>query len=159
MTQSKPNNHAVNKRLKQVEIAASLGLLLLCAGLIAPFAAPNSIVAIEVCKWIYAVGAVVYTVARFINVAGTEDSRILRRMRRMLGWAGICFCVGAAFWFWNQSKYGNFGLSLATMRDTVAFTLAGAIIQIVGSWRVAMRMKRESTERILDPEANTKRKK
>ena len=34
-------------------------------------------------------------------------------------------------------------MSLAVMRDTVVFTLAGALIQIIAAWMIASQMKKE----------------
>lgn len=133
----------MNKKGKIVEVFASLGLLLLCIGLIAPFATPDNINIITIFKWLFAVGAVMYTVSRLVPVGTMNESKRLKRLRHMLVWAGICFCVGAGFWFWNQSHGEYMFLSLGMMRDTVAFTLAGALIQIIGSWMVVSRARKE----------------
>ncbi len=95
-------------------------------------------------KWVYACGALVYTVARVVNVNAPSDSLRLRRLRRLEFWAGMCFIVGAAFWFYKLQYYsGFFAGPIAVMRQTVAFTMAGAVIQIVASWMIAYRMKKE----------------
>ena len=56
-------------------------------------------------------------------------------------WAGVAFCVATFFWFYNTSRYPY--MSLAVMRDTVVFTLDGALIQIIAAWMIASQMKKE----------------
>lgn len=98
-------------------------------------------------KWVYAAGALVYTAARVIDVNAPGDSLRLRRLRRLEFWAGMCFIIGGAFWFYKDQYYtGMFAGPLAVMRQTVAFTMAGAVIQIVASWMIAYRMKKESNQ-------------
>lgn len=65
-------------------------------------------------------------------------------MRRMEFWAGVCFIAGAAFWFYKLQYYAALPAGiLAVMQQTVAFTMAGAVIQIVASWLIASRMNKE----------------
>lgn len=137
----------IKKRRKRMENLSLLGLILLCAGLIAPFANIGSETLQSVFKYVYAVGALIYAVARMINVNSKEDSLRLRRLRRMEMWAGFAFLVGAFFWFYNSFRFPNIGFSLVVMRDTIMFTLAGAIIQVIASWMIAARMKKEEEER------------
>ncbi|MDE5841208.1 MAG: hypothetical protein K2H49_09840, partial [Muribaculaceae bacterium] len=125
----------------------SVGLLLVLAAMMAPFLGGllgNSMVW---AKWVYAGGALVYTVARVVNVNAPGDSLRLRRLRRLEFWAGMCFVIGAAFWFYKLQYYsGFFAGPLAVMRQTVAFTMAGAVLQIVASWMIAARMKKENKQ-------------
>ncbi len=131
-------------RRKYVEIGASAGLLLVLAAMMIPFFGTLSGHSIFWAKWVYAAGALIYTCARVVNVNAPDDSLRLRRLRRLEFWAGMCFIVGAAFWFYKLQYYdGFFAGPLAVMRQTVAFTMAGAVIQIVASWMIAARMKKE----------------
>ncbi len=135
----------LEKRRKYVEVAASVGLLLVLAAMMAPFLEGLMGHSMMWAKWIYAAGALVYTVARVVDVNASGDSLRLRRLRRLEFWAGMCFIIGAAFWFYKLQYYaGFFAGPLAVMRQTVAFTMAGAVIQIVASWMIASRMKKES---------------
>lgn len=137
----------LDKRRKYVEIAASAGLLLVLVAMIAPFVEGFLGVSMMWAKWIYAFGALIYTCARVVNVNDPEDSLRLRRLRRLEFWAGMCFIVGAAFWFYKLQYYSGFYAGpLAVMRQTVAFTMAGAVIQIVASWMIASRIKKESKD-------------
>lgn len=134
----------LEKRRKYVEIAASIGLLLVLVSMMSPFIGGFIGSSMMWAKWVYAAGALVYTIARVVNVNAPGDSLRLRRLRRLEFWAGMCFIVGAAFWFYKLQYYsGFFAGPLAVMRQTVAFTMAGAVLQIVASWMIASRMKKE----------------
>lgn len=135
---------ALDNRRKYVEAGAAIGLLLVLAAMISPFA--GAIIGHPMMwgKWVYACGALIYTVARVVNVNAPGDSLRLRRLRRLEFWAGMCFIVGGAFWFYKLQYYnGLFAGPLAVMRQTVAFTMAGAVIQITASWMIAYQMKKE----------------
>lgn len=62
----------------------------------------------------------------------------LKRLHRIESWIAIIFCVGAFFLFYNN------GLQL---RDWLAFTLAGAALQIFTSLAIPMREARLAKER------------
>ncbi len=139
---------ALEKRRKYVEVAASVGLLLVLFAMMVPFFRSLPSIIGSVAKWVYAVGALVYTVARVINVNAPGDSLRLRRLRRLEFWAGMCFIVGAAFWFYKLKYYTGIMVGpLAVMQQTVAFTMAGAVIQIVAGWMISSRMKKEYNAR------------
>ncbi len=124
-------------------MAASLGLLLVLLAMMSPFLGGFLGHSMMWAKWVYASGALVYTCARVINVNAPDDSLRLRRLRRLEFWAGMCFIVGAAFWFYKLQYYsGLFAGPLAVMRQTVAFTMAGAVIQIVASWMIAAKQRK-----------------
>lgn len=136
---------AVSRRLRAFESIATFGLLLLAIGLVAPFTNPGDPKLVAVFKWIYSAGALVYLVARIMGGYDPSDSLRVKRMRRMEVWAGIAFGVGAFFWFWNSAHQISTILTLPLMRDTVVFTLVGALIQIVASWMIVARKRKEMT--------------
>lgn len=138
------NGEKLDRRRKYVEAVASVGLLLVLVSMVAPFVQGLLNASLMWTRWVYAAGALVYTTARAVNVNASSDSVRLRRMRRMEFWAGICFIAGAAFWFYKLQYYTGLSIGiLAVMRQTVAFTMAGAVIQIVASWFITARMKKE----------------
>lgn len=135
---------SLEKKRRIVEACSTFGLILIAAGLVAPFANVENTVVLSIYRWLYTAGALIFTVARMINVNAPEDSLRMRRLRRMEMWAGFAFCIGAFFWFYNAARLHGYTFSLAVMNNTVMFTLAGAIIQIVSSWMIATRAAKES---------------
>lgn len=144
---SNMTGYALEKRRKVVEAIATSGLLLICAALVAPFANPSDLDMLRVFKWIYSAGALIFIVARMVNINGPEDSMRLRRLRRMEFWAGVAFVMAAAFWFYSESHLGQYAGVLAVMRNTIMFTLVGALIQIISSWLITSRARKEHKER------------
>ncbi len=139
------------KRLKRIENIATFGLLIVAVSLAGPFF--NLAVApAPVYKWIYAAGAVIYTIARLAGVADPADSLRLRRLRRLEFWAGMAFCIASGLWFYNSSRLGAFAGSLGVIQPTVVFTLVGATIQIIAAWLIYAAQKKESPDSAPNPD-------
>lgn len=118
-------NKSHEKLLSQL---APLGLLLIAAATVVPiFTGLRSDLVWY--KYLYAAGALWLLVCRLFTPFRGEDTR-LRRLHRIESWSAIFFCVGAGFMFWPG----------AAMRDWLAFTLAGAAIQIYTSIAIPARM-------------------
>lgn len=134
------------KRRRQMEAGAVFGLLLVAVGLVGPFASQFDMNALSVYKWIFAAGALIFTVARAVGAGDRSESMRVRRLRRLEAWAGIAFCVAAGLWFYNEHRLADsiFAGPLAVIRDTILFTLAGAVIQVIASWMISWRLKKES---------------
>ncbi|MDE6447589.1 MAG: hypothetical protein K2L35_04660 [Muribaculaceae bacterium] len=138
-------------RRKKMEALATFGLILIAVALLAPFASflsggsgmvqPGEFSWISVYKWVYAAGALIFTAARIVNVNDPKDSMRVRRLRRMEFWAGMAFCIGAFFWFYNTQIYGEM-----KFKDTVTFSLVGAMLQVISSFMIAWRQKKEAQE-------------
>lgn len=145
----KKNNSAAGavpdrtKLRRSLEVVATFGLLLVAAGLVAPFSSFENTVWLVVFKWVYTVGAVLYTVARVVAATGRDGSFRVRRLRRMEAWAGIAFCFGAFFWFYNTSRIDSDVLTFRMLNETIIFTLAGALIQIISSWMLSSALRKE----------------
>ena len=129
---------ALEKRRRLVEATATFGLILVAAALLAPFATflgggDSGLVSADSTGW---------------RAADPSESTRLRRLRRLEFWAGMAFCIGAFFWFYNSRKLSGmlYVGQMAVLRDTVVFSLAGAMIQIIASWMIVWRQKRESAE-------------
>lgn len=137
----------LSRRRKLVEGSAAFGMILVAAGLVAPFASMENIFLMRMFKWIYAAGALIYIVSRVVNVNSPDDSLRLRRMRRMEAWAGLAFCIGAFFWFYNAHRLGETIFTLGLLQQTIMFTLAGALIQIIASWMISARTRKEMKQR------------
>lgn len=134
----------IEKRRKLIESTATFGLILICVALIAPFAGTSDLEMLKTFKWIYCAGALIYVVARVVNAMDPSDSLRMRRLRRLEFWAGVAFIAGGAFWFYQEGHLGEYAGVLAVMRDTIMFTLAGALIQIIASWLIVSQAKKES---------------
>ncbi|MBD5207794.1 MAG: hypothetical protein HDS79_05950 [Bacteroidales bacterium] len=141
------NYEALTRRRRVAESLSTLGLFFLALSLVVPFAQIGNGAFQGAFKWVFAAAALLYTGARLIPVNAPDDSLRLKRMRRLEVWAGILFCVASFFWFYKSARLGEFGFSLALIHDTILFTLAGAIIQIIASWMIAYRMKKEEKNR------------
>ncbi|MDE6811333.1 MAG: hypothetical protein K2J15_03185 [Muribaculaceae bacterium] len=137
----------IESRRKKMEGTATFGLLLVAVAMLGPFMTGigENFRWMPVFKWIYAAGALIYTFARLVSVNDPEDSLRLRRLRRLEFWAGMAFCIGAFFWFYNERKFEDFPFvgPLTILRDVVAFSLAGAVIQVVASWMISFRQQKE----------------
>lgn len=137
----------VARSRKAVEMTASFGLILVVVGLLAPFTDLTDTDYVRFFKWIYAPGALIFTVARIVGSTNPDESMRLRRLRRMEFWAGVAFCMGAFFWFYNERHFAGFAPgtvgTMAFLQDTVYFTLAGAVIQVVSVISVSRRMRKE----------------
>lgn len=143
------------KRRKAVEMTATFGLLLVCAALIAPFATSEGSGWMPIFKYIYAAGALIFIIARIVGGTDRSESLRLRRLRRLEAWAGVAFCVGAFFWFYNGSRFGETAFTLVVLRDTIMFTLAGAVIQIIAAWMISVRARKEAEQSDDFPDNNS----
>lgn len=132
---------------RRMEGLASFGLILVCLGLVAPFAAIGNLGWVAAFKWIYTAGALIYIVARVVRVGEPDESFRVRRLRRLEIWAGIAFAIGAFFWFWNTRLFGDTILSLKVLQETILFTMVGAMIQIVSGFMLSRALSKESQQR------------
>ena len=146
---AKISGPALEKIRKQVEATATFGLILICVALVAPFTAPANIEYLKVFKWIYGSGALIYLVARLVDINDPMDSARLKRLRRMEFWAGVAFGLATAFWFIGEHKFHDdpYIGALAVLWNTIMFTLIGALIQIVASWMIYSQSKKEIKEK------------
>lgn len=136
---------------KAVEGIATFGLIIIAVGIAAPFADLSNTANLSIYKWIYSAGAVIYTIARMVGSTDPEESIRLHRLRRLEFWAGVAFCIGAFFWFHNEERLAfdlQFGAGMmACLRDTVYFTLAGGVIQILAVIAISRRLNKENKEK------------
>ncbi len=131
------------KRIRRAEGVATFGLLLICVSLVIPFFFPSSFALMAVMKWVYAAGALIYTIARVVGANVPGESVRLRRLRRMEFWGGVAFMIAAAFWFYTELHLGPYAGMLALLRQTILFTLVGAAIQVIASWLIVSCQRKE----------------
>ena len=133
-------------RRRLVESTATFGLILICVALLVPFFNPTDFHLVRIFKWVYAAGALIFVIARVVNVADPSDSVRMKRLRRLEFWAGVAFVMAAAFWFYEESHLASLGQYvgvLAILRDTIMFSLVGAVIQIIASWLIVSQARKE----------------
>lgn len=129
---------------RHVENIATFGLLLVCAALVIPLVDIFNPAWQRAMKWVYASGALIFIVARAADLNVKGESFRLRRLRRMEFWAGIAFGIAAFFWFYNAHRLGDsMGMTLGVIRDTILFTMVGAALQVIASWMIASRLRKE----------------
>lgn len=133
----------INKLRKKVEGTATFGLILMLVALVGPFTDPWSTESLKVFRWIYGAGALIFLIARLVDVSDPSESLRLKRLRRMEFWAGVSFGIACGFWFYNQHHLGESAGVLAIMQTTILFTLVGAIIQIISSWLIWSQSKKD----------------
>lgn len=142
---------ALARRRKIVEAVATFGLILVAVGLAAPFVDMTDTAYLSMFKWVYAPGALLFTVARVCDRPDPSEDMRVRRLRRMEFWAGVAFCIGAFFWFYNDDRYSRFLLSgvgaLTYLRETILFSLVGAFLQLIASWMISYRLGKNRRER------------
>lgn len=126
---------------------ATFGLLLVCVALLVPLINIFTPTFEMIMKWVYAAGALIYTLARVTDLAVKGESFRVRRLRHMEFWAGISFCIAAGLWFYHGNRLGgHYGMTLGVVRDTVVFTIVGAVLQIVASWLLSAQLRKEQKE-------------
>ena len=105
------------KDYRQNDGFASIGLIVYMIGLMLIQWQP-----VDVCRWIAASGALIVMVARLFSKYTGPDVK-LKRLVRIQSMSGLFFCAACAFLFFPGGS----------LRDFIAFTLAGAAIQIYTS--------------------------
>ena len=134
---------AKRARLRRaMESTATFGLLIVAVAMVAPFAGLISSGWMTIFKWMFASGAFIYLAARIVSSLGRDESVKVRRLRRLEVWAGLCLATAAFFWFFNTR--GFYGMpTFHMLNETVVFTLAGAVIQVIASWMLSAALSKE----------------
>lgn len=104
------------------------GLILVCIGVLMPIAGLGFVVA----RWIFAAGALMSLIGRFMNQYHGKSLRI-KRLYRIEMWSSIFFCVAAFFMFYRG----------AGPTDWLAFTIAGGLILVYTSIMIPRIAKKE----------------
>ena len=108
----------------------TIGMLLICAGIVIPFFTGINGIAYKI---IYAAGAIMLLIGRIFTPYKGSDAR-LKRLYRIEAWSAIFFCAAAVFLFYPP---GN------NLRDVLAFTLAGGAIQIYTSITIGIALRKK----------------
>lgn len=105
-----------------------VGLLLIAAGTLIPILSGHDIIYRDMpptFKYVFSAGALVLLLSRLFNTYKGKVIR-LKRLRRIEVWSALFFCVAAFFLFYEKD----------TTRNWLAFTLAGAAIQVYASFMI-----------------------
>lgn len=131
------------KRLKTIEGTATFGLLLICVALAAPFTNPTDLEFLRNFKWLFGAGAFIFLVARTVGASDRAGSIRMVRLRRMEFWAGVAFAIATAMWFYSERHLGEYAGMLAVLKNTILFSLVGAVIQIIASALMTTQARKE----------------
>lgn len=93
-----------------------VGMMLIATAIIIPIFTGS--ISSDLFRYIYAVGAVILLVGRLFSSYEGTNLR-LKRLYRLETWSAVFFCVAAFFLFYDRTL----------LRDPLAFTLAGGLIQ------------------------------
>lgn len=109
-----------------------IGLMMVAVGVMMPIMSGN--IEGTAFRYVYAGGALLTVIARFLQPKAPADLPLrLKRLLRLESWSAIMFCVAAFFSFYDQTQ----------IRDWLAFTLAGAAIQIYTSIAIAIVQRKQ----------------
>ena len=148
----------LRRRRALAETCASAGMLLIGVSMLLPLFNMLDVKMLYTFRWLFGAGTLLFWGARCIPVNAPSDSARIRRMRRMEFWSGACFGVAAVFWFYNCHKYASmpFTGALMILRDTILFSLAGAVIQLIAVWLIYFRLRKEAREDAASTESSVK---
>lgn len=122
-------NSVVRPRLAAV--GAPMALLVIFLATLVPFLLMDNEVAREAFPYVYSVGALALLLVRLFTPFKGTDLK-LKGWHRIESWTAIIFCVAAFFLFYNPHQ----------LRDWLAFTLAGAVLQAITSIAIPAREKK-----------------
>lgn len=135
MSKKKPEEHTADNSSRNIilgNIVAPAGLVLILLATATPFFLHGVQWAIAAYPFVYLAGALILLTARLFTVHNGGSDR-LRRLYRLETWSPVIFLVAVALLFYNPT----------TLRDWIAFTLAGAVLQIYTSWMIPAQQKKE----------------
>lgn len=112
-------------------LATTIGLILVMGGTALPLLRLDS----EIYRYIFSAGAILVVVGRLFMPYKGPSLRI-KRLCRLEVWSGLFFCAAAFFMFWKG----------AGPTDWIAFTLAGAAIQIYTSIMIPRTRRKEESK-------------
>lgn len=112
--------------------ATIAGLLLIMAGTAIPLLRLDT----DIYRYIFSFGAILVVIGRLFMPYKGSSLRI-KRLCRLEVWSGLFFCAAAFFMFWKG----------AGPTDWIAFTLAGAAIQIYTSLMIPRARRKEEAKK------------
>lgn len=86
--------------------------------------------------YLYAAGAAVMVICAILSPYKGNDMK-MKALRRIQGWSSLMFVAATFFLFWPGS----------TMRDWIAFTLAGAVLRGYSAIAISNRLRKQAEKR------------
>ena len=120
-----------NNKARSLDKWAPIGLLAIAAATVVPLLSGPAAQTAVWYRYLFGAGALWLLICRLFSRYNDNDDR-LKRLRRIESWSAIFFCAATFFLLWPD----------AAMRDWLAFTLAGAAIQIYTSLAIPARQKK-----------------
>lgn len=121
----------MNQKSSALTLATLLGLMLVMAGLAMPIITGSW--QSDTFRYVYASGAALSLAGRLLAPPLKTDSLRLRRLARLQSWSAIFYCAATFFVFYDKTS----------LRDWIAFTLAGAAVQIVSSAMISLTLHKK----------------
>lgn len=118
-------------RPRLAAVGAPLALLVMFLATLVPFLLMDNMIAREVFPYVYSAGALALLLVRLFTPFRGKDLK-LKGWHRIESWTAIIFCVAAFFLFYDPNQ----------LRDWLAFTLAGAVLQAITSIAIPAREKK-----------------
>ena len=127
-------NRLMNKQISQAATAlAPVGLIFILVGTALVWFRGHGGFFDYGFSWIYTFGAGWLLLCRLFSPLPAGAGRRQRSIHRAESWVAIIFCVAAFFLFYNFPYH---------LRDWMAFTLAGGLLEILCSWGLPAIAKR-----------------
>lgn len=121
------------KRPALAAVGAPIALLIIFLATLCPFFFMGNPTAMAIFPFLFSAGALALLLVRLFTPFQGTDIR-LKRWHRIESWTAIIFCVAAFFLFYNPHQ----------LRDWLAFTMAGAVLQAITSIVIPARIKKIS---------------
>lgn len=103
-------------RQKILLACVTVGMLMIATAIVIPIFTGS--ITSDLFRYIYAAGAMLLLTGRLVSSYEGTNLR-LKRLYRLETWSAVFFCVAAFFLFYDRTL----------LRDPLAFTLAGGLIQ------------------------------
>lgn len=109
----------------------TLGMIMIAAGIVIPIITLD--LQSDTFRYIYAAGALILVIGRIFSPYQGDNIRV-KRLCRIEAWAAIFFCMAAFLLFYERTS----------LRDALAFTLAGGLIQVYTSIMIPIADRKKS---------------
>lgn len=117
---------------KTAYIASTTGFAMIAAAMAVPLVA-GPLYTGTWYHYLYAAGAAIMVVCALLSPYRGKDMK-MKALRRMQSWSSLMFVAAAVLLFWPGS----------TMRDWIAFTLAGAVLRGYSTIAISNRLRKQA---------------